>query len=135
MRVGGAGAFGWLTAEAGVNRPDPGEGWPVLEAWIEVLAVAVSYGFIRVADEEVRAEDFTQTWGCGARLPDWNRSVRLTHLPTGLVAFCEGQGSTTRNRAGAMTPLRALLLRLRHTADDPPDESRAEAPQADEASP
>ncbi|WP_221207979.1 hypothetical protein [Streptosporangium becharense] len=133
MRVCGAGAFEWLAAETGTHRRDYGEGWPTLEAWVEVLPVAVSYDFIHVPDDEVRAEDFPQTWGCGARLPDWDRSVRLTHLPTGLVAFCEGQGSTRRNRDGAMTLLRALLLRHRQTTGDPSDESRAEAPHADGA--
>ncbi|SEF57625.1 RF-1 domain-containing protein [Thermomonospora echinospora] len=130
MRIGGAGAFGWLAAEAGVHRCDRAADRPVLEAWVEVLPMAVSYDFVRIPDEEVRVEDFPETWGCGARLPDWNRSVRLTHLPTGLVAFCQGQGSTTRNRAGAMTLLQALLLRLRHAADDPPEENRTQGSQA-----
>lgn len=125
MRIGGAGAFERLAAEAGVHRCDRGEGRPVLEARVEVFPVAVSHDFVHVPDEEVRVEEFPQTWGCGARLPDWDRAVRLTHLPTGLVAFCEGQGSTTRNRAGATTLLRTLLLHLRRTADDPPNETEA----------
>ncbi len=113
MWVGGAGAFGWLAGERGVRRIEPGFGSPPVRARVEVLPAAVSYDFLRVPDEEVRVETLTQTWGCGAPYPEWNGAVRLVHLPTGTDAFCEGQGTTGRNLAGAMTVLRARLLRLR----------------------
>ncbi|GAA0948135.1 hypothetical protein GCM10009550_24230 [Actinocorallia libanotica] len=108
MRVGGPGAFGLLAGERGVRRLERGSG-----ARVEVLPAAVSYDFLRVPDEEVRIDLLCQTWGCGVPHPEWNSAVRLTHLPTGTGAFCEGQGTTRRNLAGATTVLRARLLRLR----------------------
>lgn len=93
-----------------------GKGWPVA-AGAQILPVAASYDFPPVGKAEIRLEDFSQSWGCGARLPDWNRAVRLTHLRTGLAAFCEGQGTTVRNQDGATTLLRALLLHCCHKVE------------------
>jgi protein subunit release factor B len=115
MRIGGAGAFGWLAGERGVHRLHRGSGRANLGARVEVLAVAVSYDDIRVEDE-VEADYWPEMGGCGGRLPFTSSSVSLRHVPTGTDAYCEGQGSTQRNRAEAWTLLLSRLLRLRRTA-------------------
>lgn len=121
MWIGGAGAFGWLAAERGPHRLDRGSALPALDARVEVLPAAVSFDPVHVPDDEVRVEGFPESRGCGVPYPDGRGSVRLTHLPTQTVAFCEGQGKTHLNRAGAMTVLRARLLHLRRAA--PADET------------
>ncbi|ROO87146.1 hypothetical protein EDD29_4738 [Actinocorallia herbida] len=105
--IGGAGAVAWLHDEDAARRT----AGPAPVGRLEVLPVAVGHDHVRLPPQDVRTEDFPQSRGCGARLPDWDRAVRLTHLPTALTAFAEGQGSKTRNAAAAGTLLRALLLR------------------------
>jgi protein subunit release factor A len=113
MWIGGAGAFGWLTGERGVHHLNRGLVRPALDVRVDALPSALSFDPICVPDDELRVEEFVETWGCGVPYPDWNHSVRLTHLPTGVVVSCQGQGSTHHNREGAMTELRARLLHLR----------------------
>ncbi|GAB2854880.1 hypothetical protein GCM10022221_62990 [Actinocorallia aurea] len=110
--IGGAGAVAWLRGEDAARR----RAGAAPEGLLDVLPAAVGYDHVRLPPPDVRTEDFSQSRGCGARLPEWNRAVRLTHLPTALTAFAEGQGSTTRNAAAAAALLRALLLRHRRSA-------------------
>jgi protein subunit release factor A len=75
--------------------------------------VAVSYDLVRINEEDVRIAEFDESWGCGARRPGWDKAIRLTHLPTGITAFCQKHGSRRRNEIGARTVLSARLLERR----------------------
>ncbi|MFC7562910.1 PCRF domain-containing protein [Actinomadura namibiensis] len=118
MRIGGPGAFGWLAGEDGSRPSGPG-------VRVEVLPMALSFDPVRVPDEDVRVEEFPRLRGCGVPDPGGNRAVRITHLPTGTVVVCEDQGTTHRNRVGAMAVLRTRLLHAR-TRRDAPAPSRPE---------
>ncbi|WP_281186148.1 PCRF domain-containing protein [Actinomadura kijaniata] len=110
MRIGGPGAFGWLAGEDGSRPSGPG-------VRVEVLPMALSFDPVRVPDEDVRVEEFLRLRGCGVPDPGGNRTVRITHLPTGTVVVCEDQGTTHRNRVGAMAVLRTRLLHARTRRD------------------
>ncbi len=116
-RIGGVGAFGWLQPEQGTHRA---EGRRILEAQVEVLAVAVSYDEIPLDDREIEANETPEWSSCGGPLGYDCRSVLLTHVPTGITALCMKQGSTKANREGARTLLRARLLEHRRNASDQP---------------
>lgn len=121
MRIGGDGAFGRLAGEDGVHRfvRQAPCGRPVANVRVEVLAGDGYPDAIRVDDGELRVETFREVRGCGMPRPEWDRSVRLTHRPTGITVSCAGRGSRRRNEDGAMTVLRARLLDRRRGRHSP----------------
>jgi len=118
MRVEGEYAYGYLNSEQGVHRLvriSPFDSNARRHtAFASVTAVPEIDDSIEVEIDEgdLRVDTYRASGAGGQHVNKTESAVRLTHLPTGVVAACQAERSQHKNRATAMKMLRAKLFEL-----------------------
>ncbi|MCK4946109.1 MAG: PCRF domain-containing protein, partial [Alphaproteobacteria bacterium] len=115
LEVKGENAYGWLKSEAGVHRLvrispfDSNARRHTSFCSVTITPVVDENIDIKVADKDLRVDTYRSAGAGGQHVNKTDSAVRLTHLPTGIVAACQNQRSQHQNRAAAMKMLKAKL--------------------------
>ncbi|HWR31809.1 MAG TPA: peptide chain release factor 1 [Negativicutes bacterium] len=126
--IAGAGAYSRLKFESGVHRvqrvPDTESSGRIHTSTVTVAVLPeVEDVDVQINPNDLRIDTYCASGAGGQHVNKTESAVRITHLPTGVVAQCQDEKSQLKNKEQCMRVLRARVLEMAE------EEQRAETAQ------
>jgi peptide chain release factor 2 len=118
VQIKGRNAFGWLKTEDGVHRLvrispfDSNARRHTSFASVNVYPVIDDRIVVDIKEADVRTDTLRSSGAGGQHVNKTESAIRLTHIPTNIVVYCQNDRSQHRNRATAWQMLRARIYEM-----------------------
>jgi peptide chain release factor 2 len=115
VQIKGRNAYGWLKTENGVHRLvrispfDSNARRHTSFASVNVYPVIDDRIKVDIKESDVRVDTLRASGAGGQHVNKTESAIRLTHIPTNIMVYCQNDRSQHRNRAQAWQMLRARL--------------------------